>query len=255
MEPLFFGAAERPLYGVYHAPQRMRAANAGVLLCYPAGQEYIRIHRAYRWLADQLSAAGFHVLRFDYTGQGDSAGSFDEARLPQWARDAQCALDELRALTGATDIDVVGLRIGTLVATSLTHHASVRRVVLWEPRASGTEFAQELTASLLSDGSSLSSHVDELGLVDLFGFAYHPQFLEELQAAPMPPALRPSQSALLVLAAPRDLTAAESALAAHGGRTTLKIVDSPTDWNSIDDMGGLFLPVPTLRSIVEWLDA
>ena len=47
----------------------MRAT--GVLLCNPLGDDLIRAHRPFRHLAEDLSAAGFPVLRFDFDGTGE----------------------------------------------------------------------------------------------------------------------------------------------------------------------------------------
>src|SRR3954462_10141032 len=68
--PLYFGAPERPLFGFYHPPAGSRVRATGVLLCNPLGDDLIRAHRPFRHLAEDLSAAGFPVLRFDFDGVG-----------------------------------------------------------------------------------------------------------------------------------------------------------------------------------------
>ena len=73
-EPIYFGAPERPIFGFYHPPAGGRLRGTGILLCNPLGDDLIRAHRPYRHLAEELSVAGFPVLRFDLDGTGDSAG-------------------------------------------------------------------------------------------------------------------------------------------------------------------------------------
>ena len=256
MEAMFFGPASHALYGVYHPPTRARARESGVVLCYPAGQEYIRIHRAYRWLADQLAACGFHVLRFDYSGQGDSHGSFADARVSQWMDDVGTAVNELRVSVGVETVDLVGLRLGALIAAAVAPQHAVRRLVMWEPRAHGGVLHRELFGD-----DPAARTLDEVGLVPRHGFAYAPAFLDELAS------FDPSQhlggvatqqvaKLLVVNAEPVEgLDAMLSRYRAAGAAIEECLVDSPTNWNSIDDMGGLFLPLPSMQLIAGWLDA
>ena len=256
LEPLFFGPSHHQLYGVYHPAARSRAVSAGVVLCYPAGQEYIRIHRAFRWLADQLAAIGFHVLRFDYTGQGDSAGEFADASLEQWIADGQLAIEELRSITGVRQVDLVGLRVGTLVAAALADQAAVRRLVLWEARAEPGAYHAEMLAQIAKSDQPLNDFIDDHGVVHLNGFAFSPGLLAAIDAFDVRNA--PCRKVASVLFIGADEQHGPSGLAeqlqAQGARVDTSVIASPTDWNSIDDMGGLFLPLGTLRRIVEWLD-
>ena len=58
LEPCYF-AAEQRLFGCWHPGHGRRAA----IVCMPIGHEYLRMHRAGRQLAVQLSRAGIHALR------------------------------------------------------------------------------------------------------------------------------------------------------------------------------------------------
>ena len=69
------------LLGAFHLPQRLQPRRTAVLLCNPFGEEASRAHRTYRVLATQLERAGFPVLRFDYSGTGDSLGRADDVTL------------------------------------------------------------------------------------------------------------------------------------------------------------------------------
>ncbi len=145
MDPTFFGDKEKQLYGIYHSPLSQATKDIAVLICYPILQEYIRSHRALRQLADQLSRAGCHVLRFDYYGTGDSAGNLDETDLQQWVENIQQAEDELKDLSGVRKISVVGLRFGAMLAAK--HNSkNINRLVLWDPVESGQEYIKMLSA-------------------------------------------------------------------------------------------------------------
>ena len=83
MEPFYFGKSPRALFGVYHPPKAGMTRKTGVVLCYPMGHEYVYSHRAFLRLAMLLSSAGFHVLRFDFYGCGDSEGDCKEGKIRQ----------------------------------------------------------------------------------------------------------------------------------------------------------------------------
>ena len=72
----------------------------------------MRTHWAFRKLAGFLAREGFHVLRFDYYGTGDSAGDYHESNIGQWLADIHEAADELKDRADVRDISVVGLQCG-----------------------------------------------------------------------------------------------------------------------------------------------
>ena len=142
MKPFYFGSAQQPLFGAHHPP-RGAPRDSAVLLCYPLPQEYGSVHWAFRRLAMSLAQRGFHVLRFDYRGTGDSSGEVRDATFEAMVESATLAVDELRDVSGARRVSVVGMRFGAAVAARLpsTH---LREVVLWEPILSGREHLDEL---------------------------------------------------------------------------------------------------------------
>lgn len=184
VEPHFFGPAERRLFGLYHAPLGRGAREAGVLLCYPGPQEYLRCHWAFRRLEKRLARAGLHVLRFDYYGSGDSAGDSRAGSLAQWRRDVATALAELREVSGVPRVSLVGFRLGAALAAQA--QVRVRELVLWEPVVSGREHVAEL----------LEQH--ELRFAHCL---YPPPARGELLGLPFPPALQAELEAV-ELAAP-----------------------------------------------------
>src|SRR5215470_155948 len=129
--PIYFGDAHTRLFGWIHRPTRQVRTTA-VLLCNPLGDDIVRAHRSLRHLAEDLCSAGFPVLRFDFHGTGDSAGSErDPGRVAAWRRDVGTAIDELRARTGADEVAIVGLRLGgTIAADVASQRSDVASVVL-----------------------------------------------------------------------------------------------------------------------------
>src|SRR6185312_15536152 len=131
--PIVFGSADDPLFGWFPAP-RAPARRAGVVICNPIGDDYVRAHRALRHLAERLQRAGFAVLRFDFGGTGDSVG------------DVGRAIDELRARSGVEEVCVAGLRLGaTLAAVAAAERGDVAAVVLWSAYLDGRSYVDETT--------------------------------------------------------------------------------------------------------------
>ena len=139
MIPLFFGPSSSPLYGVhYPASGDSGSRDMGIVLCSAFGQEYMRAHRAYRQLSLLLSRKGFHVLRFDYRGTGDSSGDLDGVTAADWVADVDAAIEELRESSGVPRIGLLGLRLGALIAgVTCRARDDVARLVLCDPVASG----------------------------------------------------------------------------------------------------------------------
>ena len=112
MIPLHFGSASERLFGVYHAPTAGVVRSTGIVVCAPFGHEYIRAHRPLRQLAVELAGSGYHVLRFDYYGCGDSDGNGEDASLERWLHDIETAANELKDTAQLSRLCLVGLRLG-----------------------------------------------------------------------------------------------------------------------------------------------
>jgi predicted alpha/beta hydrolase len=142
--PLRFGEGGR-LFGWLH-PAHGGAARAGVVLLNPLGDDDVRAHRPLRKLAARLAARGFAVMRFDFHGTGDSAGSEHEpGRVRRWLSDVGAAIDELAARARTRSVVLAGLRLGaTLGAVAASERGDVDGVLLWEPFRSGRAFVDEM---------------------------------------------------------------------------------------------------------------
>jgi len=143
--PIYFGPAAQPLFGMLHRPQGA-ARRTGIVLCPSWGTEGLRSYRGLRQLAQTLSQSGFPVLRFDYTGTGDSGGDGRHARLAQWLDDLREAAALLRTETGVSGLCLTGLRFGALLAQEAIASGAVnaQSVALWDSPPSGEVFVANL---------------------------------------------------------------------------------------------------------------
>lgn len=144
MEAYFFGPKDRQLFGAFH--EASGSGGHGVVLAYPGPQEYMQCHYAYRLLAAQLAREGSAVLRFDWSGTGDSAGEADSVSFQQWRDDLLLAVQELTEVSGARKVSVMGYRLGAAVAASTPFRQPVEQLILWEPVINGNRYLKDLRA-------------------------------------------------------------------------------------------------------------
>lgn len=148
MNAFFFGSSDQQLFGYYHAPPGVE--RGAVVICPSWGTEYQYAHRALRTLAKRLSEAGMHVLRFDYSGAGDSWGDTTDGDLTRWQDDASAAVEELLAMSGRPKVDVIGLRMGAFVAArAAAVRRDIKRLILWDPVLDGRSWVREMDASVV----------------------------------------------------------------------------------------------------------
>lgn len=135
MLPIHFGARDRQLFGCYEEGQAPRRRMAVVILN-PIGWELLRAHRTLRLLASRLSESGYDVLRFDYSGTGDSWGDIgDGVTAASWIRDVEEAIEEVAGMSGATRVSLIGLRQGASLAAEVAARRprGLEHVILWDP--------------------------------------------------------------------------------------------------------------------------
>jgi pimeloyl-ACP methyl ester carboxylesterase len=258
--PLVFEAAGAWCFGWYHAAGPS-AKGVGVVLCRPIGYEAVCCYPTYKRLAENLASSGFDVLRFDYHGTGDSAGSdSDPDRVHAWIDSTVAATSELQRLSGVSRLALFGVRLGaTLAAQAAARLGGVESLVMWAPCVTGRTFARELRAASASrpqadrDDQTISSSGD--GSVEAFGHTYTAQTLKDLngldcQRVDFQPAAR-------VLIVDRDDMPAQGPLpgmySAMGMDTTYKVLPGYAAMMVEPHEGTL--EHATLKAVGDWLSA
>lgn len=250
MEPIFFGSSERSLYGVYHRPESIGNQNRAVVLCYPAGHEYMRIHRAYRQLAALLSRSGFHVLRFDYSGLGDSYGCHDDVTFSDWVNDTLEAIDELQAISGVKSVDLVGLRLGALVAAKASSElSSVKRLVLWEPCINGADFEAEMRQYLSDNGSNLSSFEEPSGAINFHGYRFSKPTLSSFSEISLQSITFMNESNVYCISSQDCYSKVQEMTSVMGQLDVEHALIAAVNWNLLDAIGGVYLPMDAVNGI------
>jgi len=187
METFYFGETSKLLYGAYHPAREFKDRKVGVVLCYPIINEYLRSHRAFVRLATQLATEGFHVLRFDYFGCGDSYGDDVDGSLIEWTENLLTAIDELKNGCDASHICLIGLRMGaTLALLAAEKRNDIDSMVLWEPIVNGEQYVREIKRlhleSAVIEGlpKAVKGQTDANHHLEILGFQIPDIMLDEL---------------------------------------------------------------------------
>jgi uncharacterized protein len=260
MHAFYFGSGTRRLFGVYEPSRLARAKPQAALLCNPWGAEYLHAHKSLRQLAIRLAEAGVDTLRFDYFATGDSSGADGEGSLEDWRKDILMATDELRSLSGATRISLVGLRLGATLAAqaSLGMRKVVDKLVLWDPITDGGEYIEELYAACraphLTIKEPIARSAEIGGGFDILGFPLTQRIHGELNnlsiqaiASDLPGKVR-----TLISNGEASAERARSALIAAPAAVVENMESLPIWFEDWPRNSGV-VPARTLQQIVQWV--
>ncbi|WEA01644.1 serine aminopeptidase domain-containing protein [Mucilaginibacter sp. SJ] len=178
----FIPFQEGDLYSVYHEPEIMDHDDIGIVLCYPYGQEYIRCHRLYVNLANKLARRGFHVLRFDYYGTGDSSGDFTLVTVPESLNNIKIVIDQFKESCGVSRIVLFGVRFGASLAIMYSKIYSIDALVLWNPVLDGSAYLKEIDHSYKRwlNGSFTKEKNKSGSFMENFGFQFSDILVKEI---------------------------------------------------------------------------
>jgi len=258
-EPYYFGPDEA-LFGVYHPPGDVEERPVGIVLCYPLGQEYMRAHRAFVQMAKRLSAEGFHVLRFDFSGCGDSADPVDDGEpLHRWQDDIGVAIEELVEGCGVEQIVLCGLRLGASLATlAAAARGGVDGLVLWDPIPRGAPYLDGLVeqhAAWLRD-SFAKGHASAGEATEILGFPVSTALRDDLRGLDLGQLSRCPAERVLAVDTPGGIGSgpALERMGALGAQVEVCVVDELPSWTKqTDEVGNVAVPVRVIEAIVAGL--
>jgi pimeloyl-ACP methyl ester carboxylesterase len=220
------------------------------VLCYPLAREYLLAHPTFRYLARLLAGSGYHVLRFDYFGTGDSAGEFEQAGLERWIADIHTAIEELRDVGRVGQITLLGLRFGgTLAAMAARGRRDVNQLVLWNPVIDGADYLAELGAP---GGAGTTKRAGEC---EAKGVVLTPEVRRDI--ARVCPASFDGDLPHTFLLATDEAAKPDERLKAHlsasGVNLTAEHVPDVPFWRTERGREYKGMPVAAARTVVEWL--
>ena len=139
------GTAGEQCFAWLHQPRRSTIKRVGILIVGPVGPEYMHSHRSIRYLADELAAQGFVSLRYDPLGMGNSSHDLaDDAIADGWQETLVAAKRFFQDALNITDIIILSLRSGALLAREFMAAHPVKGAIFWYPYLKGSAFVRDL---------------------------------------------------------------------------------------------------------------
>ena len=133
-QPVYLSAGAEHVFGILTRPTTQ--ANGTAVLFLHAGEQNLSCHRNRLWtrLARELATQGYHCLRIDFHGSGDSSGVLvDRDALGQVQSDVRAAVEWLTGI-GPRRIVIIGTCWGALVGlVAASNLPEVVRVGLVSP--------------------------------------------------------------------------------------------------------------------------
>lgn len=264
MNIFYFGDSDAPLFGAYHQPAAtQKRRSEGVVICSSVGHEMLKTHRALRQLASMLARAGYPVLRFDYSNTGDSSGACEQASMSRWIQDVVTASQELKEISGAQRISLIGLRLGAnLAAMASMKIETMGRLVLWEPVVDGRQHMEHLlNASIASEydqefAQRLRHKLKSGEIIGIAGFAVSPGLREEIASQDVTCFTRAAAEQILILVGSQAENYAALQQRLQCGRPAkvdFACVEYPANWSEHDELGSQLLPQPMIQGILSWM--
>ena len=247
--PTWFGPESAPMFGVVHVPSGGHA-RAGIVICPPLGKEHVDTYRGLKLLAQSLCARGFAVLRFDYTGTGDSSVvQGTDTAVEDYRASIQEAVAFLRK-SGANRIGLVGLRAGALLAAATAPSiCGVTELVLWDPVADGRLFLRE---QRILYKMSVGADVVDAERESILGISLSQGAARALKALAMPTEIDTATSVLILAREERSDDAKLAALRANSNSQLIHAVGQAEFVEPADFV--VEIPVDSIDAITSWLD-
>jgi alpha/beta superfamily hydrolase len=169
--PFYFLRGDTRLFGMLHAPASPGPVRTAYVMSHPFGEEKLWSHRVFVVFARALAARGIPVLRFDYSGAGDSEGDTAAVSVDAYLEDLGAAVDALTArVPGVMRVGLIGLRLGATLAAQFAERARLTQkfplvhgapLALWDPILDGESYIQELLRINLSTQLAVYGKVQE----------------------------------------------------------------------------------------------
>lgn len=209
-------------------------------------------------LAVSLSESGFHVLRFDYFGTGDSGGDSTEVSLKGCREDILTAMEEIRDMTEAERVSLIGLRLGATLAAEVAadEPEDIDRLVLWDPVVSGQEYVAALfqAASNMPIGKVEPPARPESrgGGHEICGFPLTDRQREEISRIDLSPLIAdlPEETVTFVT---QTMPSHEEFRAALGQPDRFESIEDRAAWNEDWPRNAGVVPVEVLKRIGSWM--
>jgi exosortase A-associated hydrolase 2 len=194
-KPFFFKNTDYRLFGILHTPDNEKPPLAGIKLgmvfCTPFAEEKMIAHRVFVNMARTLSEQGIACMRFDFMGEGDSEGNFEDSTIKTRLSDIAAAMSVLAKETGVEKIGLIGARFGGTLAALAACQNKLDSLILISPVVSGKSYMDQCLLSNLStqmvaykkiikDRTKLIADLMEGNPVNIDGYLFGKDLYEEM---------------------------------------------------------------------------
>lgn len=164
-------------------------ARATVIICSSICADFTANYHRERLLGIALAARGLGVVRFHYSGEGNSDGEGADMTFESISADTAAVVEHVGATLRPERMAFHGTRLGGLVAGSFARSAPAP-LSLWEPVAEPMRFFAEafrfkrMNKINEEAGVRVGTWREELaenGVLDLLGYDAHPPLIESLE--------------------------------------------------------------------------
>jgi pimeloyl-ACP methyl ester carboxylesterase len=218
---LFAGSSGEQLAGRLELPAGPVVATAVFAHCFTCGKDSVAASRISR----ELAARGVAVLRFDFTGLGQSDGDFANTTFTSNVDDLVCAAGHLRDTIGAPSV-LIGHSLGGAAVLAAAHRLPEVRAVVTIGAPADTAHVRHLLGSSIGE---IETHgVAEVVLAGR-PFQISRDFLTDINQQNQAACIAGLGRALLVMHSPQDeLVGVENA------RTIYEAARHPKSFISLD---------------------
>ena len=174
---------------IYSWTARPPEPHSCVLICSSVFGDFTANYHRERLLGRALPPEGHGVVRFHYTGEGNSQGERRDMTFSSLCDDALAVWEHAVSL-GFSEFAILGTRIGALVAAATVASMPSVPLALWEPVSDPLRFiadgqrAKRISRTAQGDGEEATSWREELeqnGLLDFLGYDVYPPLIDSLK--------------------------------------------------------------------------
>jgi exosortase A-associated hydrolase 2 len=188
-EPFFIDVDDQRIFAMHFGPTDT-ARGRGVVLCPAFAEEASVSQRVVVNFGRHLAMHGYDVIRFDYSGTGDSSGDFPQVTVDTSVRDV-CAVARVLADRCGGRVTAAGLRWGAMMgALASQREEAIDSVLLWEPVTDLRRFLMSflrlrmLSENAAGDGTALTrdqlvASLEAGQCVDVLTYEVSPQLFRQ----------------------------------------------------------------------------
>jgi putative redox protein len=221
----FPGHSGEMLAGSLELPESAPRATALIAHCFTCGKDSVASSRISR----SLVALGFAVLRFDFTGLGNSDGDFANTNFSSNVRDLVAAADALRERSLAPSVLIGHSLGGTAVLNAASEIPETAGVVTIGSPADAQHVAQQFQCDINTINEKGEAEVSLAGRP----FTIKKQFLDDISATSTT-VIQRMRKPLLVLHSPVDQT-----VSINEAERIYKAASHPKSFISLDNANHL----------------